>query len=62
MHVCDVGLNGASDDAIFRWAQAQRTIVLTFDEDFADARMYPAGSLVIVDERRIRIRRAARHG
>ena len=98
MHVSDVGLNGASDEAIFRWAQVRRAIVLTFDEDFADARMYPAGShagvirlrvwpttierteqalerllhsvtdedlagsLVIVDERRIRIRRAARHG
>ncbi len=98
MHVCDVGLNGALDEVIFRWAQEQRAIVLTFDGDFADARMYPVGShagvirlrvwpttierteealtrlldstiddhlqgsLVIVDDRRIRVRRAARHG
>jgi predicted nuclease of predicted toxin-antitoxin system len=97
LHVNDVGLRGASDDTIFRWAQAQRAIVITFDEDFADARMYPTGShagvvrlrvwpttieqteaalgrlldstddselvgsLVIIDDRRIRIRRAARH-
>jgi len=97
-HVCDVGLRGATDDEIFRWAQANASIVITFDEDFADARMYPAGthagvvrlrvwpttiesviealrrlfesaddselagSLVIIDERRIRIRRSARHG
>lgn len=98
MHVCDVGLNGGLDEVIFRWAQEQRAIVLTFDGDFADARMYPVGShagvirlrvwpttierteealtrlldstiddhlqgsLVIVDDRRIRVRRAARHG
>ena len=72
--------------------------MITFEEDFADARMYPAGShtgvirlrvwpttienteealarlletitdeelpgsLIIVDQRRIRIRRSARHG
>jgi len=44
MHVSDVGLNGALDEVIFRWAQAQPAIVLTFDGDFADARMYPIGS------------------
>lgn len=43
-HVNDVGLNGATDEAIFQWAQKDRSIVVTFDEDFADARMYPAGS------------------
>jgi predicted nuclease of predicted toxin-antitoxin system len=97
-HISEVGLHGAPDDAIFRWAQAEGSIVITFDEDFADARMYPAGShagvvrlrvwpttieeteaalgrlfdavadedlpgsLVIVDQARIRIRRSARHG
>jgi predicted nuclease of predicted toxin-antitoxin system len=97
-HVNDVGLRGATDDAIFRWAQIDGSIVITFDEDFADARMYPTGShagvvrlrvwpttventeaalarlfdsiaeeelrgsLVIVDRRRIRVRRSARHG
>ncbi len=42
-HVTDVGLRGASDDTIFRWAQIDGSLVVTFDEDFADARMYPAG-------------------
>jgi predicted nuclease of predicted toxin-antitoxin system len=80
------------------WAQSDGSIVITFGEDFADARMFPVGShcgvirlrvwpttikttqaaldrvlaevpdavlpgsLVIVDESRIRIRRAIRHG
>jgi predicted nuclease of predicted toxin-antitoxin system len=43
-HVTDVGLQGAADDTIFHWAQSDLSIVITFDEDFADARMYPAGS------------------
>ena len=97
-HVADVGLWGASDEAILGWAQLDSSVVITFDEDFADARMFPVGShagvirlrvwpttiekteeglarvlreiqdsilpgsLVIVDERRIRVRRAIRHG
>ena len=43
-HVNDVGLRGAGDDFIFRWAQTDVSVIVTFDEDFADARMYPAGS------------------
>jgi predicted nuclease of predicted toxin-antitoxin system len=97
-HVSDVGLRGATDDSIFHWAQRDGSIIVTFDEDFADARMYPVGShagvirlrvwpttienteaalarlfaavsdedlpgsLVIIDQRSIRIRRSARHG
>ena len=97
-HVNDVGLRGAADETIFNWAQRDGAIVITFDEDFADARMYPAGShagvvrlrvwpatieateaalarlfdsvaeedlpgsLVIVDQAKIRVRRSARHG
>lgn len=97
-HVRDIGLRGASDHAVFEWAQRNQYIVITFDEDFADARMFPigahagvirlrvwpttveetesaldrllssvedsalAGSLVIIDRARIRIRRTARHG
>jgi predicted nuclease of predicted toxin-antitoxin system len=97
-HVNDVELRGATDDTIFQWAQKDGSLVITFDEDFADARMYPIGShagvvrirvwpttventetalarlfdsvtdeelpgsLVIIDQRRIRIRRSARHG
>lgn len=97
-HVGEVGLWGASDSHILEWAQADESIVITFDEDFADARMFPVGShcgvirlrvwpttiettqatldrvlaevpdtalpgsLIIVDESRIRIRRTIRHG
>jgi predicted nuclease of predicted toxin-antitoxin system len=42
-HVTTIGLSGASDAAIFEWAQQNSAIVLTFDEDFADTRMYPVG-------------------
>ncbi len=97
-HVSDVGLWGATDLKILEWAQANKSIVVTYDEDFADARMFPVGShcgvirlrvwpttiektesalervinevpehdlrgsLVIVDESRIRVRRSIRHG
>jgi predicted nuclease of predicted toxin-antitoxin system len=97
-HVGEVRLWGASDQTILDWAQDNGSIVLTFDEDFADTRMYPVGShcgvirlrvwpttteraigalerllavvpeadiqgsLVIVDDRRIRVRRAIQHG
>ncbi len=43
-HVRDVGLRGASDQIIFEWAREHGAIVITFDEDFADTRMYPTGS------------------
>jgi predicted nuclease of predicted toxin-antitoxin system len=92
-HVNDLGLAGRPDSVIFSWAQEHRAIVITFDEDFADARfqslgqhcgvvrlrVWPtstdatidalerligalpaddwAGALIIVDNRRIRIRR-----
>lgn len=42
-HVNEMGLRGATDDKIFQWAQAGGWLVITYDEDFADARMYPAG-------------------
>jgi predicted nuclease of predicted toxin-antitoxin system len=98
LHVQDVELRAAADTAIFNWAQEHSAIMLTFDEDFADARMFPlgrhagvirlkvwpttieqteralrrlleetedealVGSLVIIDNEKIRIRRSARHG
>ena len=43
-HVRDLGLSGASDQVIFARAQAHNAIVITFDEDFADTRMFPVGS------------------
>lgn len=83
---------------VFQRAQTEGAIVVTFDEDFADTRMYPVGShagvirlrvwpttveqteralgrllesvedrdllgsLVIVDDQRIRVRKDAQHG
>ncbi len=97
-HVRDIGLLGAPDHVVFEWAQQNISIVITFDEDFADTRMFPTGShagvvrlrvwpttieatasaldrllssaedralkgsLIIVDNHKIRIRRAAQHG
>jgi len=43
-HVSEVALWGSSDLAIFAWAQERAAVVFTFDEDFADARMFPAGT------------------
>lgn len=43
-HVREIGLRGASDRVVFDWAQKNKSIVITFDEDFADARMFPAGT------------------
>lgn len=88
------GLAGRPDSEVFRWAQARRALIVSFDEDFADTRTFPLGahhgiirlrvwpttgeaaqqalarvfaavpaaelqgSLVIVDNHRIRLRRA----
>jgi predicted nuclease of predicted toxin-antitoxin system len=43
-HTSEVGLAAKSDPEIFLWAQSQRAVVVTFDEDFADARSFPLGS------------------
>jgi predicted nuclease of predicted toxin-antitoxin system len=43
-HVQDAGLMGKPDADIFRWAQANGAIIITYDEDFADARLFPLGS------------------
>lgn len=42
-HVKDIGLLGQPDEILYRWAQREKAIVVTYDEDFADARMYPLG-------------------
>ncbi len=44
LHVYDLDLGGSSDSALFERAQQLRAVVITFDEDFADTRMYPAGT------------------
>ncbi len=38
----DVGLSGKADEEVFAWAQQQSAVVVTFDEDFADGRSFPA--------------------
>jgi len=43
-HVKDLGFEGKSDTFLYKWAQENRAIVITYDEDFADARMYPLGA------------------
>lgn len=43
-HVKEVGLSGRPDSEIFRWAQSHQSIVITYDEDFADTRSFPLGS------------------
>ena len=42
-HVRDVRLAGKPDREVFAWAQRQKAIIITFDEDFADVRMFPLG-------------------
>ena len=43
-HVKEVKLDGRPDSEVFRWAQACKAVVITYDEDFADARSFPLGS------------------
>ncbi|MGB5158086.1 DUF5615 family PIN-like protein [Desulfobacterium sp. N47] len=42
-HVNDLGFQGKPDSFLYKWAQEHCAIVITYDEDFADARMYPLG-------------------
>ena len=41
-HTGDVGLSGKADEEVFVWAQQQAAVIVTFDEDFADGRSFPA--------------------
>jgi predicted nuclease of predicted toxin-antitoxin system len=43
-HVRALGLSNASDDEIFRVAHERGCTIVTFDEDFADQRVFPLGS------------------
>jgi predicted nuclease of predicted toxin-antitoxin system len=43
-HVKDLGFEGKSDSFLYKWAQDNGAIVITYNEDFADARMYPLGA------------------
>lgn len=42
-HVLYIGLGGKPDRDIYEWAQLNRAVVITFDEDFADLRLFPFG-------------------
>lgn len=42
-HATEVGLAGKSDREVFEWAQSQRAVIVTFDENFADQRSFPVG-------------------
>jgi predicted nuclease of predicted toxin-antitoxin system len=43
-HVKKVNMTSASDETIFEFAQRDKWLIVTFDEDFADRRVYPLGS------------------
>jgi predicted nuclease of predicted toxin-antitoxin system len=43
-HVNMIGLMGRPDADIFRWAQVNGTVIVSYDEDFADARTFPLGA------------------
>ena len=42
-HVNEIGMQGLPDEQIYNWAQENGAIIVTFDEDFADARYYSLG-------------------
>lgn len=43
LHVNEIGLQGKPDSFLYRWAQERQAVIVTFDEDFADARMHALG-------------------
>jgi predicted nuclease of predicted toxin-antitoxin system len=43
-HVKDLGFEGKDDKFLYQWSQAHNAIIVTYDEDFADARMYHLGT------------------
>jgi len=42
-HINELGFQGKTDEFIYWWAQQNGAIIITYDEDFADARFYPMG-------------------
>jgi predicted nuclease of predicted toxin-antitoxin system len=42
-HVNELGFQGSTDEFLYVWAQENRAIIVTYDEDFADSRFYPLG-------------------
>ena len=43
-HVNELGFAGSEDAFLFQWAKQEAAVVVTYDEDFADARCHPLGS------------------
>lgn len=42
-HVNELGFAGRSDEFLYRWAREHESIIITFDEHFADARFHGLG-------------------
>jgi predicted nuclease of predicted toxin-antitoxin system len=42
-HVNELGFAGRSDEFLYRWAQEHRSVIVTYDEHFADARSHSLG-------------------
>ena len=42
-HVNELGFQGKTDEFLFMWVQEKISIIVTYDEDFADSRFYPLG-------------------
>ena len=43
LHVNELGFQGKPDEFIYLWAQKNGSVIVTYDEDFADSRYYPLG-------------------
>lgn len=44
LHVSELGFQGKTDEFLYLWAQEKKALIITYDEDFADARFYPLGN------------------
>ena len=42
-HVNELGFEGRPDKYLYRWSLKKQAVIITYDEDFADARLYPLG-------------------
>lgn len=42
-HVRDLGFQGKTDAFLYQWTQQEGFLIVTYDEDFGDARMHPLG-------------------
>jgi len=42
-HVYELGFGGKPDEFLYQWAREHGAVIVTYDEDFADARFYPLG-------------------